>query len=359
MEQRTDTQNDTSATGQKSLPTSIVLAEIKSRLSEVNLVSFSGGKDSTVVLQHVLCAIGDTGKKLYIVTADTLMEIPYFQAYVERTKAHIREFVKQQGINAEVITVVPKIKNSFWVSVLGKGYPAAHMGFRWCTGVLKIDPITRFTREATKGKEFTVFVGVRSAESALRARIYKQKDYKPHHYAPILDWSAHDVWEYLMTEPCLWGESHRELIDVYKYSSDECVYGEAQGVCIGNARYGCWACPLQKVTQLEMIGFHTNDQERYRHLKEYKQLLISAANETGFRSKIRRNGTDGHGPFLVEVRRTLFEKLKKVERATGWRLITPEEEEYIRAHWGQDDNVHNVSNPTQMLFWDIRELTGG
>lgn len=333
-----------------------VIEEIHNRLADVNLVSFSGGKDSTVVLQHVLRAIGDTGKKLYIVTADTLMEIPYFQGYVNRSRSLIRDFITAKGINAEVITVTPKTKNTFWVSVLGKGYPAAHMGFRWCTGVLKIDPITRFTRVVTKGHTFTVFVGVRSAESALRARIYKQKDYKAHHYAPILDWSAHDVWECLMTEPCLWGESHRELIDVYKYSSDECVYGEAQGVCVGNARYGCWACPLQKSSQLKMIGYHTNDQERYLKLREYKRLLVSAANETGFRSRIRRNKTEGTGPFLVEVRKTLFDKLKEVEAATGWQLITPEEEVCIREHWAIDETVHDTANPIQSLLWDFNEM---
>lgn len=335
-----------------------VLDEIKSCLTEVNLVSFSGGKDSTVVLQHVLSAIGDTGKKLYVVTADTLMEIPYFQEYLDRTRERISDFIMEKGINAEVVTVIPKIKNSFWVLVLGKGYPAAHMGFRWCTGVLKIEPITSFTRTVTNGKEFAVFVGVRSAESALRARIYKQKNYKPNHYAPILDWSAHDIWEYLMTEKCPWGESHRELIDVYKYSSDECVYGEAQGVCIGNARYGCWPCPLQKSSQLEMIGFHTKDKDRYHHLREYKQLLVSAANETAFRSRIRRNGTEGAGPFLVEVRQVLFDKLKQVEQLTGWKLITPEEECFIKEHWKQDENKHNIADQTQMLFWNVQGMIG-
>jgi len=333
-----------------------VVEEIRNRLKDINLVSYSGGKDSTVVLQNVLSAIGDSNKKLFIVTADTLMEIPYFQAYVERSKNRIRDFITSKGINAEVITVTPDIKDSFWVSVLGKGYPAAHMGFRWCTGKLKIDPITNFTRSATRNHEFTVFVGVRSAESALRAKIYKKKDYKPHHYAPILDWGAHDVWEYLMTEQCPWGGGHKELIDVYKYSSDECVYGEAQGVCIGNARYGCWACPLQRVAQLEMIGFHTNDQDRYRLLKEYKRLLISAANAKNFRSQIRRNGKKGAGPFLVEVRKTLLGRLKEVEADTGWKLITPEEEVCIQEHWDIDQDIHNVPDSSEPMFWAFDEM---
>lgn len=328
-----------------------VVDEIRSRLSDVNIVSFSGGKDSTVVLQHVLSAL--EGQKLYVVTSDTLMEIPYFQQYVDGVKLRLHAYIENTSLNVEIITVHPVARDSFWTSVLGKGYPAAHMGFRWCTGKLKIDPITKFTRTVTKDKNFTVFVGVRSAESEIRARIYKQKDYKPHHFAPILDWSSHDVWEFLLTEPCPWGE-HTDLINVYRYSSDECVYGEKQGVCVGNARYGCWACPLQKSTQLDMIGFHTGDAKRYKALKRFKEMLVSLANRSGCRSRIRRNGTVGTGPFLVPIRQRLYTELKKLESITGWKLITEEEEKAIFAHWVEDEDIHNVADPTQPILWGLR-----
>lgn len=327
-----------------------IVADIKKQLREINIVSFSGGKDSSATLQNVFRALGDSGKRLYIITSDTLMEIPYYQNYLNRTKERIKTYIRQSGLNAEMITVRPDIKNSFWVSVLGLGYPAAHMGFRWCTGKLKIDPIGNFVKRITADRDFMVFVGVRSAESALRARIYKEKNYKPHHYAPILDWTAHDVWEFLLTQPCPWGD-HSELIQVYRYSSDECVYGEKQGVCVGNARYGCWACPLQKSTQLEMIGFHTNDQKRYRALKDYKEILVTTANTSAYRSRIRRNGSEGCGPFLVSIRKKLFAKLKETEEVTGWQLITPEETAHIKYHWETDKDIHNIPDATQpMLF---------
>lgn len=328
----------------------IALSDMKAWLSDINLVSFSGGKDSTTVLQLVLAALNDTGKKLYIVTADTLMEIPYFQQYVDSVRGRIGAYIERAGLNAEIVTVRPAIKDSFWVSVLGKGYPAAHMGFRWCTGKLKIDPISKFTRKITKGKQFSVFVGVRAAESPLRARIYKQKNYKPHHFAPILNWSSHDVWEYLLTEPCPWGDDHSQIVQVYRYSSDECVYGEAQGVCVGNARYGCWPCPLQASAQLDMIAFHTGD-DRYKTLKRYKQLLVKCANNPVYRSRIRRNGTDGLGPFLVKYRERLLRDLEMVEEQTGWRLITPEEEAEIMKHWVADHTIHNISGSNQMTLF--------
>ncbi len=230
-------------------------------------------------------------------------------------------------MNAEVVTVRPNVRDTFWVSVIGKGYPAASMGFRWCTGRLKIEPIHKFTKSIVSGSnKYMVFVGVRSAESSLRARIYKRKDFKPNHFAPILDWSAHDVWEFLLTEPCVWGGDHGDLLNVYKYSSDECVYGESQGVCVGNARYGCWACPLQKSTQLDMIGAHTGDRDIYGLLKRFKEMLVGWASDHSLRSRIRRNGDEGVGPFLVGTRIGIMSRLKALEAATGFRLITEEEE---------------------------------
>ncbi len=326
-----------------------VIQEIKARLRDINIVSFSAGKDSSTVLQLVLAAIKGTRKKLYIVTSDTLMEIPFYYAYVKEIRRRIKEYVDIAGIDAELIMVRPKVESTFWVSVIGKGYPAAHMGFRWCTGVLKIDPITKFTTEVTHDRDYTVFIGVRRAESELRAKIYLEPDYKPHYYAPILNWSNENVWTYLLTEPCPWG-SHGELVKVYRYSSDECVYGEKQGVCIGNARYGCWACPLQKSAQLDLIAYFTQD-NRYRLLKEFKEMLVNMANNTGFRSRIRRNGEEGAGPFLVDIRKALFTKLRELENKTGWNLITLDEISIIRQYWEDEKGIHNI--PDNPMLWEV------
>ncbi len=323
--------------------------EIHEQLREINIVSWSGGKDSTAMLQLVFAAIEGTGKRLFIVTSDTMMEIPFYQEYVDGVRERIGQYLDAAKFDAVQVSVRPDVKDSFWVSVLGKGYPAAHMGFRWCTGVLKIDPITRFTDKLTAGKEHMIFVGVRRAESELRAKIYTKKDYKPNHFAPILDWSTDDVWTYLLTERCPWG-SHEELVKVYRYSSDECVYGEKQQVCIGNARYGCWACPLQKSTQLKMIGNHLNDL-RYGMLREYKEILVNMANNTANRSRIRRNGEEGAGPFLVDVRKQLFYLLKDLEVKTVWELIKPAEEELIFQYWEAEKDIHNMPCDEQPMLW--------
>jgi DNA sulfur modification protein DndC len=296
----------------------------------------------------------DKEKELYIISADTLMEIPYFHNYFQDVQKRIQKYIAGTNLNASVVTVAPEHRDSFWVSVLGKGYPAAHMGFRWCTGKLKIKPIEKFVKKITVGQDHMTFIGVRRAESPLRAKIYTRKDYRPGKYAPILDWTAHDVWEYLLTEPCPWGD-HRRLIEVYRYSSDECLYGEKQGVCVGNARYGCWACPLQSSTQLDMIALNTGD-PRYKLLKEYKEILVGMANRHAYRSRIRRNGQPGTGPFLVKIRQRLFAALKDLEQATGWSLITAAEEEFIHVHWQTDESIHHQPDNRQPMLWKIGEV---
>ena len=328
-----------------------MIHEIRSKLNDINIVSFSGGKDSSVTLDLVLEAIAGTGKKLLIITADTLMEIPYFQEYVNEIREQLQAYLDTTDIDATIVTVKPVIADSFWVSVLGKGYPAAHMGFRWCTGNLKIEPITTYTKWAVTGYTYTVFVGVRSAESPLRARLYTKKEYKKNHYAPIVDWSSADVWEYLMSGKSKWSD-HSKLIEVYRYSSDECVYGEKEGVCVGNARYGCWSCPLQKAQQLNMIGWNLKD-DRYQMLREFKETLTGMANERSLRSTIRRNLSKGAGPFIVPVRIKLYRDLKKLERKTGWKLITPEEETHIFKHWEIDKDTHAIGCKQRPMLFDV------
>ncbi|MFA4903030.1 MAG: hypothetical protein WC600_09815, partial [Desulfobaccales bacterium] len=114
---------------------------------------------------------------------------------------------------------------------------------------------------------------------------------------------------------------------------------------------GCWACPLQKSTQLELIGFHTNDVKRYNALKDFKEVLVNTANTSAYRSRIRRNGTVGCGPFLVEIRKKLFTKLKQVEVLTGWQLITQTEEMIIKTHWLIDQEIHNVPDAKHPMLW--------
>jgi len=66
--------------------------------------------------------------------------------------------------------LTPEIEDSFWVNLIGKGYPAPRLKFRWCTERLKIKPSNKFIREVVRSSgEAILVLGTRKAESALRA----------------------------------------------------------------------------------------------------------------------------------------------------------------------------------------------
>ena len=38
--------------------------------------------------------------------------------------------------------VFPKLNDTFWVNLIGRGYPSPNTQFRWCTDRLKIHPVS-------------------------------------------------------------------------------------------------------------------------------------------------------------------------------------------------------------------------
>ena len=78
-------------------------------------------------------------------------------------------------LGLEYKEIKPKLEDRFWVNLIGKGYPAPRRGFRWCTDRLKIKPSNDFIKSVVnKHGEAILLLGVRSAESASRARSIKK-----------------------------------------------------------------------------------------------------------------------------------------------------------------------------------------
>jgi DNA sulfur modification protein DndC len=99
-----------------------------------------------------------------------------------------------------------------------------------------------------------------------------------------------------------------------------------------------------------MLSHHTGD-DRYQLLKVFKNKLTALANNQARRSRVRRNGTVGTGPFLVPIREQLMADLKTLEEKTGWAFLSAEEERYIREDWEKDRLVHNISDCKQAMMW--------
>ena len=113
------------------------------------VVGYSGGKDSTVVVQLIfeaLCEMEkeELHKKVYVISSDTLVETPLIINSINQTLRRIQDEALSRNLPIETHKVKPIIKNSFWVNIIGKGYPNPNQKFRWCTDRLKIDPANQF-----------------------------------------------------------------------------------------------------------------------------------------------------------------------------------------------------------------------
>ena len=116
------------------------------------IIGYSGGKDSTVTTQLVWNSLIKLPKKkiqnpIYIISSDTLVETPVIVSHITSNIARMNKISKEKKFPFKANIVSPEIKNSFWVNLLGKGYPAPTNQFRWCTERLKIQPANNFINE--------------------------------------------------------------------------------------------------------------------------------------------------------------------------------------------------------------------
>src|SRR5690606_10019042 len=116
------------------------------------VIGYSGGKDSTTALQIAWCAIErldpkDRIKPVYVISSDTLVETPVIVNYIDNTLRRINETARTKQMPFIATKVVPDLGDTFWVNLIGRGYPAPTQKFRWCTDRLKIKPVDRFILE--------------------------------------------------------------------------------------------------------------------------------------------------------------------------------------------------------------------
>tara|TARA_Y100000031_G_scaffold120396_1_gene134411 strand:- start:18 stop:389 length:372 start_codon:yes stop_codon:yes gene_type:complete len=100
------------------------------------IIGYSGGKDSTASLQLVWMALeslepGQRHKKVYAVTNDTLVENPIVVQWVKLSHRHIEASAAEKGLPVEAHLLHPVVEETFWVNLIGRGYPAPNRRFRW------------------------------------------------------------------------------------------------------------------------------------------------------------------------------------------------------------------------------------
>ena len=199
------------------------IAEIQKLYLEDSLpwiIGYSGGKDSTAIVQLIWLAISNLSeekrhKDIWIITTDTLVENPIVSLWVDHSLKTMDESAQKNKLPFYTKLLTPPANNSFWTNLIGRGYPAPIRGFRWCTNRLKIDPVSTFVESFDKDdQQVIIVIGTRKAESAVRSATIKKHEKKgirqnlsshnsmsnAYVYAPIKDWLNDDVWMFLMQQ---------------------------------------------------------------------------------------------------------------------------------------------------------------
>ena len=339
------------------------------------VVTFSGGKDSTVVLQLVIEILlelkkeGQSLKQTFVVSSDTTVEMPIIESYLENILNSIDIFCQKEDLNLSVNLIKPKIEDSFFSLMIGKGYPAPNKWFRWCTDRLKIRPATYFLETLVKkNQSILMLLGVRIDESVSRANSINSRelnfkglslhDQIPNAYvlSPIKDWTTLEVWKYLNENPAPWG-SHQDMMKLYSKGAtlpDGTVRdGDAdcnialnpEAPSCGKTRFGCWTCTVIDKDR-SMEGMVQSGEEWMKPLWEYREVLLDYRDREDKRNSRRRNGQLGLGAFNIDVRKELLEKLFIIEdeeefTQRGIELISDEEIEIIQEYWNGDGDIEN------------------
>ena len=365
------------------------------------VVGYSGGKDSTAILQLVWLAIRDLPpeqrtKPVHVISTDTLVENPVVAAWVGRSLQEMQEASKAQGMPIQPHRLTPDLSDTFWVNLIGRGYPAPRPKFRWCTYRLKIQPSNRFIRDVVRENGETILVlGTRKGESAARARsmarlekLAVRQRLTPNAalnnslvYTPIEDWSTDDVWAFLMRVPNCWGHDHKELLSMYRGASEdgECpLVMDLETPSCGNSRFGCWVCTLvdedksmaamiqndgEKDWMLPMLRFRKELDfrgEEARNLERSRRDFRRMSGSLTFRTNADGEAELVHGPYKQEVRAHWLKRLLEVQQwirlhgpdhVRGIELISRAELSQIRHIWVAEK--HEVEDLAPRIYEEV------
>lgn len=362
------------------------------------IIGYSGGKDSTTVLQllwHAVMAIPqkERTKKIHVISTDTLVENPVVAKWVEISLSRINLASMQNKMGIQAHRLVPKLEDRFWVNLIGKGYPAPRPKFRWCTSRLKINAATDFVRNvATERGEAILFLGTRSGESQARAKVMAKHSGSTREllsrnsdprldrvwiFPPIATWSSDEVWEYLIENENPWGHSNMELFHLYKGATPdaECplVVDSSTPSC-GDSRFGCFVCTMVEKDKSMMAMIQNDEDKKWMvPLSIFREEKLSTANDFKNRDfrrldkninvyKTKEGHALIHGPYKQHYREELLLELLKaqteirknaIQGMEDFELISIDELEEIRRIWV--DEKHEIEDSVPKIY---KQATG-
>ena len=362
------------------------------------IIGYSGGKDSTAILQLIWeaiegLAVEQRHKDIHVISTDTLVENPVVALWVEKSHETMRKAATQAQMPIIPHRLTPTVADSFWVSLIGKGYPAPRHKFRWCTFRLKIQPSNTFINSIVSSSgEAILVLGTRKAESSARAANMTRHEkgrvrdrLSPNSslpgslvYTPVEDWTNDDVWSFLMQIKNPWGFNNEDLLGMYAGATadGECplVVDDSTPSC-GDSRFGCWVCTLvekdRSMTAMikndqekewmlplldirDALDFRTNKEGEYsenadRHLRDFRRMAGNV--------QMMANGKEIPGPYLQSAREQWLEQLLEAQtyirqmgipEVENIELITLEELQEIRRTWIVDK--HEIEDNLPQIY---------
>lgn len=308
------------------------------------LLAYSGGKDSSAVLKLISQAMANTvdhHRYVYVVFCDTGVENPLVTDFTKYAFRQINDFSKRKNLPISTHILRPKMKDRFWIKVIGRGCPPPTNRFRWCTDKLRVNPLRDFCINHELINVTTV-LGIRKGESQQRDRVItkyaKEDNYLRYYdsgnrlyYCPIFNYSDDDVWSCLSNVSVFSNRFYSKLSRIYGIN-EKC---EDNIDLYKGYRMGCWVCTVvRKDKSAENLV-----KRGYTQLEPYlrfRNWLSSFRDNPRYRRKKRRNGRKGPGPITIQGRSIVLSKVLKLQEEIKKKLITDSELALIYHEWEQD-----------------------
>ncbi len=243
------------------------------------IVSFSGGKDSQVVLD--LCTRAIPPYEFEVIYSDTGYELPPSLKLYEELQNYYKE--RFPSLQFSIARNHESVLN-YWDKI---GIPSdTH---RWCCSVMKTAPLYRCLKiEGNKQARVLAFEGVRTEESSRRSGYSRIGKGVKHSFVvnarPIFGWNTTEVFLYLFSHNMPINEAYR----------------------IGKPRVGCILCPFGSPWD-DMIVERTYSKELSPFLSRIEKIVDERKipNSTEYIKerlwKLRSSGTNTGNKTIVKV----------------------------------------------------------
>ena len=267
------------------------------------VISFSGGKDSTVTADVVVKALSNPS--LVHIFGNTTLEFPSTVAYAERFRKN----------HPQSIFLFAKNEDQNFMDVCEDIGPPARM-MRWCCSMFKTGPITRVINSLYRNQQILTFYGIRKSESVSRSKYNRVEDdaesvkiQQQTVASPIFFWRDIDIWLYLLSENVDFNEAYR----------------------LGYDRVGCWCCPNNNQRAQFLSRIYMPERS-----KQWRDFLIGFARKIGKEDaevyvdtgkwKARQGGNGLVAASDVKIK---FTNCTTEEHAKIYSLVRPYSEELI------------------------------